>query len=236
MLWRISSADEACECPALGTGSVALGASSSVCLSVCLSKPAPFLHGCWSVSIQNESRREKLLLLVVFAVRGLGTRSCVRDALPVARPKNGEDLMPQATRSGGGGAQREFSGSPGGPLGPQTNLCWFLNKKSLLEGIATSLSPFCGSFQAAALVPSFLSRHKNACFSSPACFNPATVSLSPSICDKIPELEEGFTFTSFVFWIFCPGNLNFNVLAPSSVVEHNTHDLLSPLAPASSVV
>lgn len=219
-----------------GSAPQARPGSEQLCPSVRLSKPAPFLHGCWSVSTQNESRREKLLSLVVFAVRGLGTRSCVRDALPVARPKDGEDLMPQAARSGGEGAQRELSGSPGGPLGPQTNLCWFLNKKSLLEGIAASLSPFCGSFQAAALVPSFLSRHKNACFSSPACFNPATVSLSPSICDKIPELEEGFTFTSFVFWIFCPGNLNFNVLAPSSVVEHNTHDLLSRLAPASSAV
>lgn len=95
-------------------------------------------------------------------------------------------------------------------------------------------SPFCGSFQTAALVPSFLSRHTNTCFASPACFNPATVSLSPSICVKITELEEGFVFISFVFWVFCPGNFHFNVLAPSLVVEHNTHDLRSPLAPASS--
>lgn len=102
-----------------------------------------------------------------------------------------------------------------------------MNKKSLLAGLAISLSPFCGSSQAAALVPTFLPRHVNASLPSPACFSPATVSLSPSICDKITELEEGFIFVSFVCWVFCPGKFHFNVLAPSLVVGQNTRDLLS---------
>lgn len=44
---------------------------------------------------RNKSRSEKLLLLVVFAACGLGTRSCTRDTSPLVWPQNGEDPVPQ---------------------------------------------------------------------------------------------------------------------------------------------
>lgn len=51
-------------------------------------------------------------------------------------------------------------------------------------------------------------------FPCPACFNTATVFLSPSTGDKITGLEQEFAFISFVFWVFCPGKLHADVPAP----------------------
>lgn len=48
----------------------------------------------------------------------------------------------------------------------------------------------------------------------PACFNAATVFLSPRTGDKITGLEREFAFISFVFWVFFPGNLHADVPAP----------------------